>query len=393
MESQIHRASSLLCKVTGFFLAFQVCVTFLFFQADPQMGTAVTVSMAIVWLLVVTAYSGISLSSEHSHSIMTTPLVWIALYLGLAAASLLWTGASSIMAAAGYWSAVTADVAIIYLLLRYEPAEQNAEEVMRGFILGAAAVAVIAWVSPAMDDMRLGNEEYMHPNLIGFDFAIAALLASHLAQRNRKWSWVVGGLVVTLLRTLSKAAIVGFACAGLYYLLRGLRISRKARFYIGAMSTLVIMSFWGLVEAYLDLYTDGTNLETITGRTYIWTQSLEIALEKPWIGHGFDSFRRIFPPFNDFQPWQAHNELLQQFFAYGVIGILVVVGLYWALYKQIRLTPHSAMQPLAMAILILVLIRGLVDTDRFELCCPLWLVTLLSVSLASDAVARPSVPA
>jgi len=34
--------------------------------------------------------------------------------------------------------------------------------------------------------------------------------------------------------------------------------------------------------------------------------------------------------------------------------------------------------------LILVLVRGLVDTDRFELCFPLWLMTMLSIALAKS---------
>jgi len=45
-----------------------------------------------------------------------------------------------------------------------------------------------------------------------------------------------------------------------------------------------------------------------------------------------------------------------------------------------------------MAMLILVLARGLVDTDRFELCFPLWLMTLLAIALACNGAPQP-VPA
>jgi len=143
-----------------------------------------------------------------------------------------------------------------------------------------------------------------------------------------------------------------------------------------------LLGFWGLLETYLDLYTQGRNLETLTGRTYIWTQSLEIAMEKPWFGHGFDSFRWLFPPFDNFQPWQAHNEVIQQFFAYGIVGVLVVGGAYWSFYRQARVCTKDSLRSLAIALLILTLVRGLVDTDRFELCFPLWLMTLLAVPLA-----------
>jgi O-antigen ligase len=263
---------------------------------------------------------------------------------------------------------------------------------MYGFISGAAAVALIAWVIPATDDLRLGHEEFLHPNLIGFQFAMAALLAGFLAKENKNSMWLAGGFVVTLIRTLSKGAIVGFAFAGLYFLLREFKLSPRARAYIGVVSTVVLLGFWGLLEAYLDLYTQGRNLETLTGRTYIWTQSLEIAMEKPWFGHGFDSFRWLFPPFDNFQPWQAHNEVIQQFFTYGIVGVLVVGGAYWSFYRQARLCTKDSLRSLAIAILILTVVRGLVDTDRFELGFPLWLMTLLAVPLAHDLTPKPVSP-
>ena len=392
MIERTNQRSSLLCKATGFFLAFQVCLTFLLFQSKPQLGAGTTIGVTLAWLMIIFGYSVVNPPSRRDQPTFPKPLCWIAMYLALGVASLIWTEAGSVAVAACYWSATAADVIIIYVLLCYEPVEQRAFGIMYGFISGAAAVALIAWVIPATADMRLGQEEFLHPNLIGFQFAIAALFAGFLAQENKRSTWLAGAFVVTLIRTLSKGAIAGFAFAGLYFLVRGLKLSARARFYIGLASTVVLLGFWGLLETYIDLYTQGSNLETLTGRTYIWTQSLEIAAEKPWFGHGFDSFRWLFPPFNDFQPWQAHNEVIQQFFAYGVVGILVVVGAYWAFYRQARLCTRAPLRSLAIAMLILTLVRGLVDTDRFELCFPLWLMTLLAVPLAHQLTPKPVSP-
>jgi O-antigen ligase len=263
--------------------------------------------------------------------------------------------------------------------------QENTIRIMHGFIAGAAVVAVIAWAAPAMDDMRLGHEDFLHPNLIGFEFALAALFSAYLAQKHRAWSWVCAAFVVTTIRTLSKGTIVGFLVASLYYFLHGLKISRKTRIYIGVAGAAVLLGFWGLLEAYLDLYTQGTNLETLTGRTYIWTTALDLTTDKPWLGHGFDSFRWVFPPFENFQPWHAHNEWIQQLFAYGVIGLIVVIAVYISFYQRVRASRNAPLKSLATAILILVLIRGLVDTDRFELCFPLWLMTMLSIALAGNS--------
>lgn len=370
------------CNVGGFLLAFKVSLTFLFFRSSPQTGAGVTVALTLSWLLFLVGYTIVDPPRRPLGVVDTKVLRCVLLYLALAAASLLWTTTNAVGVAAAYWAATAADVVAICLLLRYRAIAQNTTRLMHGFIFGSAIVAVIAWATPAMSDMRLGNEDFLHPNLIGFEFAIAALFSVYLAQQNRIWAWVAAGFAITMVRTLSKGTIVGFLFAGIYYLLRGLKVSSKTRIYIGAASAAVLACFWGLLEAYLDLYAQGSNLETLTGRTYIWSQSLELAMDKPWFGHGFDSFRWVFPPFEDFQPWHAHNELVQQLFAYGAVGVLIVIGVYWAFYRQVKVSQDAGLKSLATAILILVLVRGLVDTDRFELCFPLWLMTMLSIAMA-----------
>ena len=382
MTTRGDRHGLFLCNAVGFLFVFKICATYVFFRSDPQFGTAVRVAVTLTLLLVVIGYSLLS-PSPSALPVRGKPLRWIAIYLCLAALSLLWTTASSLAVAASYWVATASEVIIVCLLLRYPGIEENTRGIMRGFIVGVIVLAIVAWAAPAGDDMRLGNEDLLHPNVIGFEFAVGTLMAGYLAERTKAWIFVAVGLGVTMVRTLSKGTIVAFLFAGLYYLLRGLKISRKARIWIGIASSLVLMSFWGLLEAYFDTYAQGNNLETLTGRTYIWSQSLEIGMERPWFGHGFDSFRWIFPPFGGFLPVHAHNEMIQQFFAYGIAGIVVVSCLYWAFYRQVCISANTSLKALAMAILILALVRGLVDTDQFELGFPLWLMTVFSISLSN----------
>ncbi len=263
-------------------------------------------------------------------------------------------------------------------------------KIIQGFVVGSTAVAILAWCMPAMADLRLGNEDFLHPNAIGFDLAIAALLSIYLARNHRSWIWVGSVLAVTLLRTLSKAAIIAFIAAALFYLLRDARIGKKAKTKIAIAASLVVVYFWTLLEAYADLYAQGNQAETLTGRTYIWATSFDIAMEKPWLGHGFYSFRWVVPLFGDFEAWQAHNELLQQFFAYGLVGVLVVIALYWVFYRQLRSTPSCGLKTLATALLVFALVRGIVDTERFDLSYPLWLMGLMSISLADVTSSRRS---
>lgn len=380
----------MLPNIVGFVFAFRISLTFLFFQSDPAQGSAATVLLSVVLFL--TALMRRSIDPLESRDGISLPLTvwWIGIYLVLVLCSLAWTTVPSLPDATAYWLAMAADVGTILLLVYYRPMARQAHHIMQGFVIGTSMVGVIAWCIPAMDDLRLGNEDFLHPNAIGFELAIAALFAFYLAHSRKYWTWFAAGLAITLLRDLSKTCIAAFVLAALFYLLQDSQLGCRSRIAIGAGVTLVVVSFWTILEAYADIYSQSTNVETLTGRTVIWATSLEIALEKPWIGHGFYSFRWTVPLFGDFEAGHAHNELLQQFFAYGVLGVAVVVILYWVFFRQIRATPSCGLKTLALALLIFALVRGLVDTERFDLSYPLWLIALLSASLYGVAMGEAS---
>jgi len=308
--------------------------------------------------------------------------MWIAIYLALALVSLSWSLTPSTAIAAAYWLGMAADVLIVVFLLSASDSAGTLHGLCAGFISGAILVAVVAWCLPTMQDLRLGEPDLLHPNAIGFEFAIAVLCSIYLASQAAWAKWAAVFLAITLLRTLSKASIVAFLAAAGYWFIKDTELSSRAKAKIGLAFGTVLLCSWGLLEAYAEIYSQGSQSETLTGRTFIWATSFDIAIERPWLGHGFYSFRWLVPPLHDFQPWQAHNELLQQFFSYGVLGVIVTLALYWALVRQIRRCSPSRLTRLAAALLIFALIRGLVDTERFDLSFPLWLMTAVSISIA-----------
>jgi O-antigen ligase len=93
---------------------------------------------------------------------------------------------------------------------------------------------------------------------------------------------------------------------------------------------------------------------------------------------------KVIPPFGEFEARHAHNELLQQFYAYGVVGIGMLVGLYSSLYRTVRRLPRGPLKAFLLSMLIFVLVRGMADTEPFDISLPLWSIVLLSL-LANDA--------
>jgi O-antigen ligase len=93
----------------------------------------------------------------------------------------------------------------------------------------------------------------------------------------------------------------------------------------------------------------------------------------------------VIPPFgpDQFEAWHAHNELLQQFYAYGVVGIVLLIGLYLSFYRQARCLAHPAHRAIFVTLILFIVIRGFADTERFDLSFPLWSIALLSLMFAA----------
>jgi exopolysaccharide production protein ExoQ len=235
-----------------------------------------------------------------------------------------------------------------------------------------------------MYDLRPGDDDFFSPNAIGFTCALGVFLLQIVGRRTIFSRFLAGVLAISLLRSLSKTTIIAFVIAQ-----GGMLLLDRSRTWFGKIvivtpALVVVAAFWRLFENYYDVYTHlGNQSETLSGRVGIWAFVLTRSLEQPWIGHGFHSFRNVIPPFGFFEAWHAHNEFLQQFYAYGVIGLVVAGGLYVSFFRQVRKIDAHQTRAAFTALLIFILIRGLADTENFDLSLPLWLVALISITLRS----------
>ncbi|ADW67655.1 O-antigen ligase family protein [Granulicella tundricola] len=367
----------------GLYFGVRACLVFLFFQSEPQNGAILSILLNLGLLVVVAFYAAGPGKMNWGAAMRVWPFRFVLLYLGLSLASLAWTEAQSAAVAGGYWLALAADVALVLLVLKADPTAASSDSLLKGFVYGVGLLAVVAWLSPAQADLRIGDDDFLSPNVIGFECAMGTLLCQYLAPQGARWKWLGVALAVTLMRSLSKTSIIAFLVAESFYLLRTNALSRANKIAIvsGALFTAIVFS--GFFMAYYTVYTNaGTQAETLTGRTSIWLVAGGLALEEPWLGHGFHSFHSVVPIFGTFQAWHAHNEWLQQFFSYGIAGVALVAALYISLFRQLR---RHALDPLGgvfRALLLLVFVRSFVDTERFDISLPLWMITLVSLTLA-----------
>ena len=379
----------LLAEVVGFFFSFRIISTVLavrVFQQDTQTGVVVSLAINLL-LLSVVIFGSLGPAQRTLASIFRLPSgMSLLLFLGFSGCSLTWSVAMSWPAAAAFWCAMVADLLMVVLLLRNGPIQETAAAVMKGYVRGACCIALMAWMMPTLADLRLGDEELLGPNQIGYACAFAIFLAQSLIlMRNQgRWRFSIAFLGVTLLRSLSKTTIVAFVVGETVLLVRDDSISRKTKALLIFAAALVVAAFWGLLNAYYDNYINAGNAaETLTGRFGIWTFILDRAVEKPWFGHGFHSVWKVIPPLGPdlFEARHAHNELLQQFYAYGVAGVFLMVALYTSFYRHVKRLSASPLKTLMLSLLVFVLVRGLADTEPFDLSLPLWATIMFSAMM------------
>ncbi len=389
-----------LAFLVGFFFAFRLFIMLLSVRllgTDNQTGVEVSLGLGFL-LLLLALFQSLGTVRHQTVRLSTLPSVrWVALFLIFSGCSLAWTAASSLLAATAFWCAMVADVGIVALLLRVGPVKEVATVLIQGYVLGACAVAIIAWLLPAQSDLRLGDEELLGANQIGYLCAFAAFMAQYLMREQRgRWGPAAALLSLTLLRSLSKTSIVAFLVAEALLLMTDKSMSRRTKVMLVLGSIATGIAFSGLLASYFDIYTTGNSPETLTGRLGIWAVFFSEAIEQPWLGHGFHSAWKVIPPFGEFEARHAHNELLQQFYAYGVVGICMLVGLYGSFYRQIRTLKAGTLRTFLSAFLLFILVRGLTDTEPFDLSLPMWAIVIFSLLIgharATENEATAAVP-
>lgn len=350
---------------------------------DPQTGVEVSLVLNILLLVFVSFHSLGEVRLPVSQMVRLWPVRWVFVFLSFSCCSLLWTSAVSVPAAIAYWCAMAADVAMVIVMLRGGRLTVVANSLMKGYVWGACAVAVIAWLLPAQSDLRLGDEELLGPNAIGYLCAFAFFFAQYL-MREKDGKWGAAGLLlsVTMLRSLSKTTIIAFLAGEVFLLLKDKSIRRGTKVLLALGAAVIIAAFSSLLTSYFDSYVStGNQAETLTGRLGIWTYFLAEAIQQPWIGHGFHSVWQVVPPFggDQFEARHAHNELIQQFYAYGMVGVCMFLGIYGSLWLQVRRLAAGPRKTFFFAFLLFILVRGLADTEAFDLSLPLWSIVLISV--------------
>ncbi len=124
---------------------------------------------------------------------------------------------------------------------------------------------------------------------------------------------------------------------------------------------------------------------TLTGRTGLWKDILDIAFDKPiigvgygsfWIGDLFDLWRK-----HTWQPQQAHNGYIDIFIELGLVGLILLIGATVTALRYIRRNLENDYEygAFRMIFLFMILIHNITESSLVRGKHNLWFIFLLVV--------------
>ncbi len=159
-----------LAFVVGFFFSFRIMIVLLSVRVlgtAPRTGATLSLVLNLL-LLILVCFHSLGYAQRTFESMLRLPSIrWVLAFLVFSWCSLAWSATVSLPTSGAYWSGMAADVAIVVLLLRAGSVTGISHSLMKGFIVSACCLALIAWIMPGQSDLRLGDEEFFNTNQIG----------------------------------------------------------------------------------------------------------------------------------------------------------------------------------------------------------------------------------
>ena len=218
-----------------------------------------------------------------------------------------------------------------------------------GAAFGSIIVLILSLIFGQVINSRLSTEILSANTIARYTIVVIGYHASNLLlPKNKKLDILILAFAFFILfMTVSKTSIIAVLLTGLYLLISLRLVKFKVLFPI-ALTTLLFMltPIFTSTTDYLKDYLEADQLETLSGRQYIWIPLVELVKENIWLGYGYNSPKNLLTP-KYFDVWngrsiiQAHNAWLQSLLNIGTIGTVVLFLLVIFQFKTLNKLKHQ----------------------------------------------------
>lgn len=283
-----------------------------------------------------------------------------------------------------------------------------------GGVIGGLAILLYSvqnggYAYDVVDGTYAFNGAFRSKNQLGFFASLTLLFSVALLffyRTSRLWRGVAlaSGILAAVLLQMSDSAtsLLSLLFAGGVILAARLLVSLPPRPRVvtlfalmsGAAAAAGAAISGGAFDVLLDAF--GRD-PTLTGRTYLWQQGIEIGSQRPWTGLGYYAFWTHGRPEAEIL-WEEfyitartgfnfHNALIESYVDLGLVGVTLLGGMVAALVVLAILTVMRTSAPgssiLCAALAMLFAVRSVVELDFFTpYTAGAFLVPMLIVSMA-----------
>ncbi|MGA3080470.1 MAG: O-antigen ligase family protein [Terracidiphilus sp.] len=333
-----------------------------------------------------------------------------ALLLAWGGLSFLWTPRPG--AATPYYLGYLVQVLITYVLCKLYPARDVFRNACLGTAYASAVSTPIAIVLVGFEGGRLGGVD--HSSMVTAISIAACLgvisvlyLVSDKDMSKSMAALLLSSMLAALFLTFAKTTSISLVAAGIVYALiapgsLGQRIARIALLATGL--TLALLVAASKIADYMNRAA-ASGADTLTGRTILWVQTYSQIVYGPFMrGNGLLAFREIGPvPFHDVQRLvHAHNDFLTVWFNFGMVGVVLAFGAYFALaFRSLQAMRRGggAIAALTLCVIVFWLADGIASASQVMTDFPVqWLLlfdclvsTYLAGALRGAAPKRSSI--
>jgi O-antigen ligase len=184
-----------------------------------------------------------------------------------------------------------------------------------------------------------------------------------------RWPLMVGSLVTLALSQSKTAWGTALVLLALYVLAESGRTKRALMIATGCVASAVLLLFPGLALEGADTVLGEEQIDnamTLTGRTAVWADGIEIWQEHPVLGAGPEAFKNYASATDQGWAGQAHNQAIQVLGTTGLVGLIGLV-IYVVVMSRAAFLHRRRSRWASVSLLVLLLLRAVAETPIDEL--------------------------
>ncbi|WP_243361530.1 O-antigen ligase family protein [Fundidesulfovibrio terrae] len=249
-----------------------------------------------------------------------------------------WPGASF----RSFMTGVPIKCLLFYAMLRVVQKEEDFILLNRVLVYSVSLVAVLSFFTTGK---RFNVGSTYDANDLGLIFCSVFPLSYYLSRISTGISKISSTIctvliVIGIVSTVSRGAFISICIVAPYTLLRDKTLGKvKALAMIGVI---VVLFFAFVSESQMERFstilepTEDYNYTSGGGRIEIWKRGMNIYLENPILGIGFDGFVNADGTQHQYGAWKtAHNFLIQIAAELGTGGLVLFLALIYTSYKEL----------------------------------------------------------